>query len=135
MFPTTAFFALIFSAFTSATILPGTSEAAFVLFAANHPEYAAAAWLGAGLANSAGSMVSYYMGRMLPAHKRPSENMLRRLEKYGVWLLLFAWIPIVGDALPLAAGWLRLNAGLCALMLLIGKTARYGLIYWGLSHF
>lgn len=128
-----AFLALCASAFTSATLLPGTSEAAFSAFFYQFPQYRLAAWLGASLANGLGSLVSYEIGRRFPAKKQPPEKTLRYLNRWGVWLLLFAWIPVVGDALPLAAGWLQLNRLTCTLMLIAGKAARYALLAWGLQ--
>lgn len=128
-----AYTALAFSALTSATILPGTSEAAFAAFIYNYPEHAPGGWLCAGLANGLGSMVSYGMGRLLPDKKRPSEKIIRQLERYGTWSLLLAWVPVVGDALPIAAGWLRLNWLKCAIMLPAGKLLRYGVIWWGME--
>lgn len=75
--PLYAYLALIASAFTSATLLPGTSEAAYAAFVYQYPQHALGACLCAGLANGLGSMVSYYMGRMFPAKKRPSEKYWR----------------------------------------------------------
>ena len=126
-----AYLSLAASAFTSATILPGTSEAAFAAFLYHYPAHFWGAWLCAGLLTGLGSMVSYGMGRLLPDKKKPSEKTLRYFQRYGTWSLLLAWLPIVGDALPLAAGWLRLNWKICALMLITGKMLRYGLIGWG----
>jgi membrane protein YqaA with SNARE-associated domain len=54
-----------------------------------------------------------------------------RVRRFGTPALLFAWLPFVGDALCVAAGWLRLNPWRAALFMLIGKFARYALI--GLS--
>ena len=130
-----AYAALAFSAFTSATLLPGTSEAAFVLFVHRFSEHAYGALLCAGLANGLGSMVSYWMGRLLPSRKMPSEKTIRIMKRYGVWLLAFAWLPVVGDALPLAAGWLRLNPWTGGLMLIAGKMARYAFILWGIQYY
>ena len=59
--------------------------------------------------------------------------MLERLNRWGIWPLLFAWLPIIGDALPFAAGWLRLNALHCAIILIAGKLLRYAMIYWGMN--
>ena len=80
-----------------------------------------------------GQYGSYYMGRMFPAKKRPSEKVLARIQRWGIWPLLFAWLPIIGDALPLAAGWLRLNALHCTIILITGKLLRYAMIYWGMN--
>lgn len=101
MIPSYTYAALAFSAFTSATLLPGTSEAAFALFVRNFPKHAYGALLCACLANGLGSMVSYWMGRLLPSRKMPSEKTLNLIRRFGIWLLAFAWLPVVGDALPL----------------------------------
>jgi len=50
---------------------------------------------------------------------------LARVQKYGTPALLLAWVPLIGDALCVAAGWLRLNPWQAALFMLLGKFARY----------
>lgn len=125
--------ALFFSAFTSATVLPGTSEAALVLMVDNYPEsFWPAFWLAA-CGNTLGSIASYGMGRLVPRRFRIGAETEACLKKYGVWALLFAWVPFAGDALPLAAGWLRLPFWPSCLMLALGKFARYGAVMAGLS--
>jgi membrane protein YqaA with SNARE-associated domain len=47
------------------------------------------------------------------------------VRRYGYPVLLFAWVPVVGDAFPLAAGWLRFEPWRSALLLAIGKLVRY----------
>ena len=124
-----AYLGLAASAFTSATILPGTSEAAFAAFIYTYPEQAYGAWLCAGLANGLGSMVSYWMGRLIPSKKRSSERSsektLRLLRRWGTLPLLFAWLPVIGDALPIAAGWLRRNPYTSGLMHLTRKIRHH----------
>ena len=127
--------ALALSAFTSATILFGTSEIAFTAALIGQPENAVWFWLTAGAANTLGSMVSYAMGRCLPqkyVHKIAAHTRTR-LAKWGAYALLLAWLPLVGDALPLAAGALRLNAWACAAMLAVGKFARYAMLWAGVA--
>ena len=51
-----------------------------------------------------------------------------RVRRYGTPALLLAWVPLIGDALCLAAGWLRLSWWQAALFMGIGKFARYGVI-------
>lgn len=48
--------------------------------------------------------------------------------KFGVWSLLFSWLPIVGDPLCLAGGLLRINFGVFLLLVFVGKLLRYGLL-------
>jgi membrane protein YqaA with SNARE-associated domain len=48
--------------------------------------------------------------------------------KFGVWSLLFSWLPIVGDPLCLAGGLLRIHFGVFLLLVFVGKLLRYGLL-------
>ena len=73
------------------------------------------------------------MGRLSPPKQQPSEKVMRWLRRWGVWSLLLAWLPLVGDGLPIAAGWLRLNVWASAAMLLIGKFLRYGVLLAGVK--
>ncbi|SUO92604.1 YqaA family protein [Suttonella indologenes] len=122
--------ALALSAFTSATILPGTSDAAFAALLWQKPELAWAALLIAGAFNSLGSITSYALGRIAARHYRAriSPKALTILKRYGANLLFFSWLPVIGDALPLAAGYLRLSVWHCVLAITAGKFLRYGII-------
>jgi membrane protein YqaA with SNARE-associated domain len=50
------------------------------------------------------------------------------VQRYGSPALLAAWVPIVGDPLCVAAGWLRINPWFAALFMAIGKFARYVIV-------
>jgi membrane protein YqaA with SNARE-associated domain len=52
-------------------------------------------------------------------------------RRYGVWSLLFAWLPFVGDALTVVAGAARVPIGLFVVLVGIGKAARYAAIIAG----
>ena len=82
-----------------------------------------------------GSLTSYWLGRQLPerGQSKLSPRAVSLLRRHGAWLLLLAWLPVAGDALPLAAGGLRLNAWACTAALAVGKFARYALIWQGVS--
>ena len=56
-----------------------------------------------------------------------------KARKYGTPVLLLAWMPLIGDALCLAAGWLRLNPLNAMLFMAIGKLARYAMIALAMS--
>lgn len=128
----TALALLIASAFTSATILPGSSEVVLVAFLEKYENHHLIAWLCASIGNTAGATVSYFLGRLIPPKKEPSARVQRYLNKYGSSILLFSWIPFIGDALPIAVGWLRLKALPCIIFLFIGKTFRYAamILFW-----
>lgn len=120
---------LTISAFTSATILPGTSDAAFLGLVYHRPDLWFLALMCASIANTLGSIVSYLMGRTLSQRSHTlSYKTQSFLQRYGVWSLLLAWLPIIGDALPITAGWLRFNLLHCIIMLMIGKFIRYSLL-------
>lgn len=52
----------------------------------------------------------------------------RFYTRFGVWSLLFSWLPIVGDPLCLAGGLLRVHFGVFLLLVSLGKLVRYGLL-------
>lgn len=84
--------------------------------------------LVASLANSLGGVVSYALGYFLPKRYTISDKAQRLFAKYGVWALLLSWLPVIGDLLPIGAGWLRLNVWLSVVMITLGKTVRYGVL-------
>jgi membrane protein YqaA with SNARE-associated domain len=120
---TTGLFGLAVSSFVSATLLPGTSELVLLAVLQQHPEQFWAAITIATVGNTAGAMTSYVIGRLVP--NRVDARGVARVRRYGYPVLLFAWVPIIGDAFPLAAGWLRFEPWRSALLLALGKLARY----------
>jgi membrane protein YqaA with SNARE-associated domain len=43
---------------------------------------------------------------------------------------LLSWLPVIGDPLCVAAGWLRLHWFLSLVFIGIGKTARYAVLLY-----
>lgn len=127
---------LCISAFLSATLLPGSSEAILTAAIAASPDDVGRAALlaaAASLFNTAGSMTSWGIGRFLPdarVRRSVDEKTLDRLRRWGAPALFFAWVPIVGDAIPLAAGWLRVGFLPALFWTAAGKSFRYALLAW-----
>jgi membrane protein YqaA with SNARE-associated domain len=117
---------LFLSSLLGATLLPGGSELVLAGVLQLHPELLWPALLVGTLGNTLGGMVSFGMGRLLPMTQQLKH--VDTLRRHGTPALLFAWLPFVGDALCIAAGWLRLNPWQAALFMLIGKFARYALV-------
>ena len=115
--------ALFGSSFLAATLLPGGSEAVLFGVLKLHPGQYWAALGVATLGNTLGGMSSYLIGRLIPQKKGLPG--LAAVQRYGSPALLLSWVPIVGDPLCVAAGWLRLNPWLSALFIALGKLARY----------
>lgn len=120
---------LLLGSFLSATLLPGGSEALLWGFLQLHPESLAPALALATLGNTAGGMTSWWCGRFLPRWQRLETLPHRdKLARWGSSALLLAWAPIVGDALCVAAGWLRLHWLPCCLFMAVGKFVRYWVV-------
>lgn len=114
---------LFASSFASATVLPGNSEIALALVLSQWPEAAGTALVVATLGNTLGGLTTYGLGRLVPQRAEPRH--LRPLQRWGAPILLLSWVPLVGDALCLGAGWLRLKPGRCAAFMAVGKALRY----------
>src|SRR5690348_7087536 len=98
---------LFASSFLAATLLPGGSEAVLFAVLKLHPDELGSAIAVATLGNALGGMSSYLIGRFIP----PKKDLpgLSAVQKYGSPVLLLSWVPIVGDPLCVAAGWLRIS--------------------------
>lgn len=119
------------ASFLAATVVPFSSEAVLFGYLKLHPEHAALAVALATIGNTAGGMTTYLMGRLLPERK-PDTRALAWLKRYGAPAVVFAWLPIVGDALCAAAGWLRVNWLAALVFMAAGRLGRY-LVVAGLS--
>lgn len=119
--------ALFLSSFLAATLLPGGSEAVLFGVLKLNPDLFWPALAAATTGNTLGGMSSYLIGRLLPERNKPSRE-LAWVRRYGAPALLLSWAPLVGDALCVAAGWLRLGPWGCALFMALGKFARYLLV-------
>lgn len=126
MSETAGLWAVFTSSFLAATLLPGGSELVVFGVLKAYPERFWPTLAVATLGNTLGGMSSYLIGRLVPP-TRPLKR-LETVRKYGTPALLLAWVPVIGDPLCVAAGWLRLNPGLSALFIAIGKFARYWVI-------
>lgn len=122
---------LFAAAFLGATLVPVSSEAAFV--AALLTGLAApSALLWATLGNTLGCLTNYAIGRWgrertsgVLERSRGGRAALRWLERYGVPALLLSWLPVVGDPLTLAAGVARVRLGVFVPLVGGLRLARY----------
>ncbi len=122
---------LFSSAFLSATLLPGGSEAVLVylVHAEHHGPMLLLAVASAG--NTLGGMSSWLIGRLLPAGRlqRPELHpAVARIRNHGSPVLLASWLPVIGDPLCAAAGWLRVPWYRALLFIALGKIARYAVV-------
>ncbi|MDV6343521.1 YqaA family protein [Nitrosomonas sp. Is37] len=126
--------ALFTSSFLAATLLPGGSEAVLVSVLIAYPELYSSALSVATLGNTLGGMSSYVIGRLLPdeeAMRSKIGNKARGLEwtrRHGAPILFLSWLPLIGDVLCVAAGWLRIHWLWAVIFIAVGKFARYWVI-------
>lgn len=127
---------MFISAFLAGTILPFSSEAVLL------------ACVGLGLdpvwstvsttaGNALGGLTCYWIGHLgktewiekyLKVDKRQMERAERFIRGRGSWMALFSFLPVIGDAILIALGWMRANVWIVALSMTIGKLARYAIL-------
>ena len=132
------------SAFLSATLLPGSSEAVLLGLLAGGTGQPALLVTAASLGNIAGATVNWGMGRYIlhfkdrswfPIKDATNARAQAWFARYGIWSLLLSWVPIIGDPLTLVAGIMRVSIGPFLIFVAVGKVLRYAIIvlawqYW-----
>lgn len=124
---------LFLSAFLSSTLLPGSSEALLSLYLTQGFD-SSSLLIVATVGNTFGGLTSWLLGYWLIRRypnsipKKLSVESIDRLRRWGWPILLLSWLPVVGDPLCLAAGWLRLNFYWSVLAITTGKLLRYSAI-------
>lgn len=127
---------LFISAFTSSTLLPGGSEALLAYQANNLIQPPILLLIVATAGNSLGGMLTWLLGRWLvwrfPARELEQKHQVAigRLKRWGSPALLLSWLPVLGDPLCMAAGWLRTHWLQSLIFIIIGKALRYSAIIW-----
>lgn len=126
---------LFLSAFISSTIAPGGSEAVLAYMVSERLFNIEDMVLIATIGNTLGALTTWFLG-VLAAKKFPAEDLLPQkkqkalnvVRKWGIWILFFSWLPIVGDALCFAGGWLKLPLIFSSIIIFFGKAIRYSLV-------
>ncbi len=129
-----AYLSLFVSAFVAATLIPFYSEVALLGLVALEQQNWFWLWLVASLGNTAGAAVNWGLGRYLlhfqqhrwfPFKGSALQHAQRWFQRYGVWSLLLAWLPVGGDAITFVAGVMRVRFMLFWTLTFLGKGARY----------
>lgn len=133
----TGIWALFLSAFISSTIAPGGSEAVLAYMVSERHYQIELLVIVATIGNTLGALTTWGLG-VLAAKKFPVASLLSEkkqkalniIKTKGLWVLLFSWLPLIGDALCFAGGWLKCPLLPACLLILAGKFGRYALIAW-----
>jgi|SRR6185503_5453502 len=118
---------LLGASFVAATLFPLPSEAALYAYLQAHPDRAVLAVAVATLGNTSGGMTSYLIGRFVPPRDFKGVAWVKR---FGAPITFFAWLPVVGDALCVAAGWLRIRWWAALAFMAAGRLCRYIVVAW-----
>ena len=127
---------LFVAAFLAATILPFSSEALLAAMALG-------TWPGSSLllvasfGNTLGGLTNYGLGRWIPKEKAArwfrmdagkADRWRAFVHRRGAWAALLCWLPFVGDPIAIALGLFRAPFVPTAVLMFVGKAARYAVI-------
>lgn len=123
--------------FLSATILPFSSELLLIGMLKNNYSVFNCVLI-ATIGNSLGGVTNYFIGKIgnplwLKKVGMKETKIIKQqsiIQKYGAWLALVSWIPIIGDPLMIAIGFYRVPFIPFIILLVVGKAARYLVIGW-----
>lgn len=124
---------LFLACFISATIIPFTSDVVLIALIALGLDYhicllvaSAGSWLG--------GMTCYYMGRLgkiewIEKHSKIRKEKIDKMQEWlqgkGAAMAFFSWVPIVGNIMIIALGFMRANVVVVNISLFAGKFCRF----------
>jgi membrane protein YqaA with SNARE-associated domain len=132
-------FGLFLATFISATVIPLPSEGVLIACLA----FGFPVWqclIVATIGNTLGGLTNYGIGlwgnieKLAKRFKLDSKKLLlweQRIQQYGIWLGLLAWLPIFGDPMVAALGFFRVRFWPLTVTILLGKLGRYAVVIWG----
>jgi membrane protein YqaA with SNARE-associated domain len=123
---------LFTASFLASTILPFGSEGILVYLISMKFNFMTVV-LVATTGNFLGACTSYYIGLkgrgyaeiMLRIGPGEIEKAEKYFSKYGSYVLLFTWLPLIGDVFTVASGILRLRFDIFSILVFTGKFLRY----------
>ena len=120
------YWGMFLAAFLAASVFPFSSEAVMVgLQVAGLSPFPLLLWGTAG--NVAGSMF---------VKREKMERAQRWMERKGAWVGGFlCFVPVVGDAISVALGFMRANWLICLFSITLGKFSRYAILVYTVTLF
>jgi len=134
-----SYFQLFLISFLAATILPFSSEVVLTTMYLSNSFETYFLLIFASIGNIMGSITNWYLGKKIslfqnrkwfPVSPDQLERSRKYFQKYGLWSLLLAWVPIIGDPLTLLAGVLKVRFSIFLLLVSISKISRYVFILY-----
>lgn len=129
---------LFLGSFLAATVVPFSSDALLcaMLMAGCEP---VGCLVSATLGNWLGGLTSFGIGwlgkwewieKWFRVKRETLEKQRDRIARWGAWLALLTWLPVVGDLFAIALGFYRIAPVKSALFMFVGKAFRF--VLWTL---
>ena len=126
--------------FLAATVIPFSSDALYIAVLA-FMKRPMACFLVATAGNWLGSVVTYFIGRLgkwewiekwFKVKPETLRKQKEKIDRYGPWLALTCWVPIIGDVIAIALGFYKTRPLWTIVLMLIGKLGRF--LVWNLLY-
>ena len=126
----------------AATILPLSSEIVLTTMLLTNLFEKNILLFVASSGNILGSIINWYLGKKItifqdrkwfPVSPEQLNKSQKYFQKYGLWSLLLAWVPVIGDPLTLLAGVLKVRFSIFFILVSISKISRYVFILYLVS--
>ncbi len=127
---------MFLAAFLSGSVLPFSSELVMLgLLATGADPVGLLVWGTAG--NVLGSGLNYFIGSLgkeewIEKYVKLTPEKLERgkkyVRRYGAWAGFLAWLPVLGEIITVAMGYMRTNLWTSTLAVTAGKYIRYQII-------
>tara|TARA_B110001452_G_C15152761_1_gene401175 strand:+ start:624 stop:1037 length:414 start_codon:yes stop_codon:yes gene_type:complete len=128
------YLSLFVVSFLSATIFPASSELTLIGLISMNTYNTFSLLSAASLGNIMGSALNWFLGfyilryinkKWFPFSQDQIDRASSWFKRFGIWSLLFAWLPFIGDPLTLIAGILRIKFIFFIILVSVGKILRY----------
>lgn len=135
------YWGLLLASFLAATVLPFSSEVVFAALIAGGMDIVTSI-IFATIGNAAGGATCYYLGRLgktewlvkwFRIKPEKIERTIQWLHGKGAVMGFFGFLPVVGDGMLVALGYMRANSPVVMITMTIGKFLRYLLIGYGVE--
>lgn len=141
--PDTGLVSLFLGSLLVSTLVPGGVEGLLLVMVQQQSHHWLSLFLVATVGNTLGGAVTFLAGMLLArtVHTGAPESRigrwfrldataLDRVRRFGSPVLLLSWMPVIGDPLCLAGGFIGLRLRTSLLMIALGKAARYLVLLW-----
>ena len=137
-----SYFKLFIISLLAATILPLSSEIVLTTMLLTNLFEKNILLIVASFGNILGSIFNWYLGKKItifqdrkwfPVSPEQLNKSQKYFQKYGLWSLLLAWVPVIGDPLTLLAGVLKVRFSIFFILVSISKISRYVFILYLVS--